>query len=90
VQEQQPSRQQPALQQVGSSGLMLPAAGADLDLLVDAASSSAAAGAAGGLGDGVSSGGGGMPAELPAELLLDWKGEPMKINPGDKLPFKFL
>lgn len=22
--------------------------------------------------------------------LLDWKGEPMQLNPGDKLPFKFL
>lgn len=25
-----------------------------------------------------------------AEVILDWKGEPMKISPGDKLPFKFL
>ncbi|KXZ56234.1 hypothetical protein GPECTOR_1g203 [Gonium pectorale] len=25
-----------------------------------------------------------------AEVVLDWKGEPLKINPGDKLPFKFL
>jgi hypothetical protein len=25
-----------------------------------------------------------------AELILDWKGDPMKLNPGDKLPFKFL
>ncbi len=24
-----------------------------------------------------------------AEEILDWKGDPMKINPGDKLPFKF-
>lgn len=24
-----------------------------------------------------------------AEVVLDWKGDPMKINPGDKLPFKF-
>lgn len=24
------------------------------------------------------------------EVVLDWKGEPMKISPGDKLPFKFL
>lgn len=24
-----------------------------------------------------------------ADIVLDWKGEPMKINPGDKLPFKF-
>lgn len=24
------------------------------------------------------------------DAVLDWKGEPMKINPGDKLPFKFL
>eukprot|EP01026_Neomeris_dumetosa_P063745 TRINITY_DN6053_c0_g1_i4.p1 TRINITY_DN6053_c0_g1~~TRINITY_DN6053_c0_g1_i4.p1 ORF type:complete len:258 (+),score=26.15 TRINITY_DN6053_c0_g1_i4:69-776(+) len=23
------------------------------------------------------------------DVVLDWKGEPMKINPGDKLPFKF-
>lgn len=22
-------------------------------------------------------------------VMLDWKGEPMKINPGDKLPFNF-
>ncbi|KAG2441022.1 hypothetical protein HXX76_003875 [Chlamydomonas incerta] len=25
-----------------------------------------------------------------AEVVLDWKGDPLKINPGDKLPFKFL
>lgn len=25
-----------------------------------------------------------------AGLPLDWKGDPMHINPGDKLPFKFL
>ncbi|GLC33189.1 hypothetical protein PLESTB_000361100 [Pleodorina starrii] len=25
-----------------------------------------------------------------AEVVLDWKGEPMTVNPGDKLPFKFL
>jgi hypothetical protein len=25
-----------------------------------------------------------------AEVILDWKGEPMKINPKDKLPFRFL
>ena len=25
-----------------------------------------------------------------AEVVLDWKGDPMKINPKDKLPFKFL
>ena len=24
-----------------------------------------------------------------AEEVLDWKGDPMKINPGDRLPFKF-
>lgn len=24
-----------------------------------------------------------------AQVILDWKGEPMKINPGDKLPFQF-
>jgi hypothetical protein len=24
-----------------------------------------------------------------ADVILDWKGEPLKINPGDKLPFKF-
>lgn len=23
-------------------------------------------------------------------VQLDWKGEPIKFNPGDKLPFKFL
>ena len=23
------------------------------------------------------------------EVILDWKGEPMILNPGDKLPFKF-
>jgi hypothetical protein len=34
-------------------------------------------------GDSGSGGGGSAP-------LLDWKGEPMQINPGDKLPFKFL
>ncbi|PSC76447.1 sorbosone dehydrogenase [Micractinium conductrix] len=25
-----------------------------------------------------------------AQVVLDWKGDPMKVNPGDKLPFKFL
>jgi hypothetical protein len=25
-----------------------------------------------------------------AEVVLDWKGDPMRISPGDKLPFKFL
>jgi|LauGreSuBDMM15SN_2_FD.fasta_scaffold1206659_1 hypothetical protein len=25
-----------------------------------------------------------------AEVILDWKGDPMHISPGDKLPFKFL
>jgi hypothetical protein len=25
-----------------------------------------------------------------ADVILDWKGDPMKINPGDQLPFKFL
>ena len=24
-----------------------------------------------------------------AEEILDWKGDPMKINPGDRLPFRF-
>jgi hypothetical protein len=24
-----------------------------------------------------------------AEVILDWKGDPMKINPGDKMPFSF-
>lgn len=24
-----------------------------------------------------------------ADEILDWKGDPMKINPGDKMPFKF-
>lgn len=27
--------------------------------------------------------------EEDAQIVLDWKGEPMKVNPGDKLPFKF-
>jgi hypothetical protein len=27
--------------------------------------------------------------EAEAEEILDWKGDPMKINPGDRLPFKF-
>lgn len=40
-----------------------------------------------------------QPAAVPAEESSsssssdgprDWKGEPMKLNPGDKLPFKFL
>ena len=30
----------------------------------------------------------GSPEE--ADTILDWKGDPMTINPGDKLPFKFL
>ncbi len=24
-----------------------------------------------------------------AQQVLDWKGDPMTINPGDKMPFKF-
>lgn len=31
-----------------------------------------------------------VSGEEEAQVVLDWKGEPMKINPGDKLPFKFL
>lgn len=27
--------------------------------------------------------------EDDVETILDWKGDPMKIRPGDKLPFKF-
>lgn len=28
-----------------------------------------------------------VQSEEEADAILDWKGEPMKINPGDKLPF---
>ncbi|KAL4517738.1 hypothetical protein Ndes2526A_g02120 [Nannochloris sp. 'desiccata'] len=28
-------------------------------------------------------------SEEEADEILDWKGDPMKINPGDRLPFKF-
>lgn len=45
---------------------------------------SAAAPAASSSTDDSKSGGG------DGEVVLDWKGEPMKIRPGDKLPFKFL
>jgi hypothetical protein len=80
---------------------MLPAAGADLDSLMDAAGSSLGLGGSGSSIYGSSSSGGGSSSSgssstggdggaPPAELLLDWKGEPMTINPGDKLPFKFL
>ncbi|KAL4422820.1 hypothetical protein ABPG75_009017 [Micractinium tetrahymenae] len=31
-----------------------------------------------------------VSGEEEAQVVLDWKGEPMKIKPGDKLPFKFL
>lgn len=37
----------------------------------------------GGSSDGGGAAGGGE------DVILDWKGEPMKINPGDKLPFRF-
>lgn len=30
-----------------------------------------------------------VSGEKDAKIVLDWKGEPMKINPGDKLPFDF-
>mmetsp|Transcript_14526 Transcript_14526/g.31606 ORF Transcript_14526/g.31606 Transcript_14526/m.31606 type:complete len:240 (+) Transcript_14526:59-778(+) len=40
--------------------------------------------------DGMASGLTVIDSEAAAEAVLDWKGEPMKINPGDKLPFKFL
>ncbi|KAG1665774.1 hypothetical protein FOA52_002869 [Chlamydomonas sp. UWO 241] len=32
----------------------------------------------------------GEDAAAGGGIMLDWKGEPMKLNPGDKLPFKFL
>ena len=28
-----------------------------------------------------------VEGEADANVILDWKGDPMKINPGDKLPF---
>lgn len=28
-------------------------------------------------------------ADKGGEVVLDWKGDPMTINPGDKFPFKF-
>jgi len=28
-------------------------------------------------------------ASLDDNVMLDWKGDPMQINPGDKLPFSF-
>jgi hypothetical protein len=30
------------------------------------------------------------PSDGEERLTLDWKGDPIKFNPGDKLPFKFL
>jgi hypothetical protein len=61
---------------------MLPEPGMDLDDLVGAAGSSSSSSSSGsGSGSALSSG------DAP---LLDWKGDPMTINPGDKLPFKFL
>lgn len=30
-----------------------------------------------------------VTSEEEADVVLDWKGDPMKINPGDKLPFRF-
>jgi hypothetical protein len=39
--------------------------------------------------DAGSDGGSAAPAGSD-EQLFDWKGDPMTINPGDKLPFKFL
>lgn len=29
------------------------------------------------------------PASVDDNVILDWKGDPMQINPGDKLPFGF-
>ena len=31
-----------------------------------------------------------VSSEEEAEAVLDWKGDPMSVNPGDKMPFKFL
>ncbi|GAB4820066.1 hypothetical protein N2152v2_007112 [Parachlorella kessleri] len=31
-----------------------------------------------------------VTSEDEAQVVLDWKGDPMKVNPGDKLPFRFL
>ena len=28
-----------------------------------------------------------VEGEADANVILDWKGDPMKINPGDKMPF---
>ena len=28
-------------------------------------------------------------ASVDDNVILDWKGDPMQINPGDKLPFGF-
>ncbi|KAG2486913.1 hypothetical protein HYH03_014412 [Edaphochlamys debaryana] len=63
-------------------------------------SSSSGSGASVGRGagaGGADGGSGGEPGKLSfidnasdAEVVLDWKGDPLKINPGDKLPFKFL
>lgn len=31
----------------------------------------------------------GESASMDDNVILDWKGDPMQINPGDKLPFGF-
>lgn len=28
-------------------------------------------------------------ARFDGNVMLDWKGDPMVVNPGDKLPFNF-
>jgi hypothetical protein len=57
-----------------------------------AGSSSGDGGGGGVSGSGSDSDAGSDAATAAAdgEVVLDWKGDPMVIKPGDKLPFKFL
>lgn len=53
-------------------------------------SGGAASGSDSGSGGGLAGAGDTSDAAADAGVTLDWKGDPIKFSPGDKLPFKFL
>ena len=67
-----------------SSGLVVEVSGEEIDRY-----GAAAAGAAPSTAKTTASGLSIVGSGEEAETILDWKGDPMTINPGDQLPFKF-
>ena len=68
-----------------SSGGLLMASDEEIGKYADGAAMPAAAAA----GEQTPSGSPVVSGNDEAQTVLDWKGDPMTINPGDKLPFKF-